>query len=255
MKLISFNVNGIRSNVTKGFLNYLTEENPDIIGLQEVKATEDELPIKIDLLSLGYNVFWNSASKKGYSGTAVFTKVKPLNVAYGLGLPEHDEEGRIITLEFDNFYFITVYTPNSKRELERLEYRQLWDSLFLDYMKRLEINKPVIVCGDLNVAHKEIDLTNPKTNRGNAGFTDEERSGFQKFLDSGFIDTFRYFYPDKTEEYSWWSNFANSRERNIGWRIDYFLISGILKDKLNKAFIKQQVKGSDHCPVGIEIEL
>ena len=253
MKLVSFNVNGIRSNVTKWFLDYLIAENPDIIGLQEVKAMENELPIKIDLLSLGYNIYWNSANKKWYSWTAVFTKIKPLSVTYGLGLPEHDEEWRIITLEFDKFYFITVYTPNAKRELERLDYRQLWDSLFLDYIKRLEVNKPVIICGDLNVAHKEIDLTNPKTNRLNAGFTDEERFWFQKFLDNWFVDTFRYFYPDKTEEYSRWSNFANSRERNIGWRIDYFLVSNILKEKLKSAFIKQQIKGSDHCPVGIEI--
>ncbi|MCK9271935.1 exodeoxyribonuclease III [Candidatus Gracilibacteria bacterium] len=255
MKLISFNVNGIRSNIQKGFLDYLISENPDIIGLQEVKAQENELPIKIDLMSLGYEIYWNSANKKGYSGTAVFTKIKPISVSYGLGLPEHDEEGRIITLEFKDFYFITVYTPNAKRELERLDYRQLWDSLFLDYMRRLEVNKPVIVCGDLNVAHQEIDLTNPKSNKGNAGFTPEEREGFSKFISSGFIDTFRYFYPDKTGEYSWWSNFANSRARNIGWRIDYFLISNILKDKLKKAFIRQEVRGSDHCPVGIEIEI
>lgn len=255
MKLVSFNVNWIRSNVSKGFLDYLMQENPDIIGLQEVKATEDELPIKIDLLSLWYNVYWNSANKKWYSWTAVFSKIKPINVTYWLGLPEHDEEGRIITLEFDNFYFITVYTPNAKRGLERLEYRQLWDSLFLDYMRRLESNKPVIFCGDLNVAHREIDLTNPKSNRWLAWFTDEERVWFQKFLDAGFIDTFRYFYPEKWEEYSWWSNFANCRERNIGWRIDYFLTSPILKDKLKSAFIKQAVRWSDHCPVWLEIDI
>lgn len=255
MKLISFNVNWIRSNIAKWFLDYLTEENPDIIGLQEVKATEDELPIKIDLLSLGYNIYWNDANKKWYSGTAIFTKIKPLSVSYGLWLPEHDEEWRVITLEFEDFYFVTVYTPNAKRELKRLDYRQLWDSLFLDYMKRLEQNKPVVFCGDLNVAHREIDLTNPKTNRWNAGFTDEEREWVQKFLDSWFIDTFRYYYPDKTWEYSWWSNFANSRERNIGWRIDYFMVSWILKGKLKSAFIRQHVKWSDHCPIGIEIDL
>jgi len=255
MKLISFNVNWIRSNIAKWFLDYLTEENPDIIGMQEVKATENELPIKIDLLSLWYNIYWNDANKKWYSGTAVFSKIKPLSVSYGLWLPEHDEEWRIITLEFEDFYFVTVYTPNAKRELERLEYRQLWDSLFLDYMRRLEQNKPVVFCGDLNVAHREIDLTNPKVNRWNAGFTDEEREWLQKFLDNWFIDTFRYFYPDKTWEYSWWSNFANSRERNIGWRIDYFMISSVLKDKLKSAFIRQQVKWSDHCPIGIEIDL
>lgn len=248
-------MNWIRSNITKGFLDYLASENPDIIWLQEVKATEDELPIKIDLLSMWYNVYWNSANKKGYSGTAVFSKIKPISVSYWLWLPEHDEEWRIITLEFDNYYFVTVYTPNAKRELERLEYRQLWDSLFLDYVKRLEQNKPVIFCWDLNVAHREIDLTNPKTNRWNAWFTDEERAGFQKFVDSWFIDTFRYFYPDKTWEYSWWSNFANSRERNIGWRIDYFMISDCLLNKLKSAFIKQEIKWSDHCPIGIEIDL
>lgn len=230
-------------------------ENPDIIGLQEVKAQENELPIKIDLMSLGYEIYWNSANKKWYSWTAIFTKIKPVSVSYWLGFPEHDEEWRIITLEFDNFYFITVYTPNAKRELERLDYRQLWDSLFLDYMRRLEINKPVIVCGDFNVAHTEIDLTNPKSNKWNAGFTPEEREWFSKFISSGFIDTFRYFYPDKTWEYSWWSNFANSRARNIGWRIDYFLVSNILKDKLKSAFIRQEVRWSDHCPVWMEIEL
>lgn len=255
MKFLSFNVNWIRSNVSKWFLENLINENPDIIWLQEVKATENELPIKIDLLSLGYNVFWNSANKKWYSWTAVFSKIKPLNVTYWLGLAEHDEEWRIITLEFDNFYFITVYTPNAKRELERLEYRQLWDSLFLDYCKRLEENKPVIFCWDLNVAHKEIDLTNPKSNKNNAGFTNEEREWFQKFIDNWFIDTFRYFYPDKIWEYSWWSNFANARSRNIGWRIDYFMISKILEKKLKSAFIKQEIKWSDHCPVGIEIDL
>ncbi|EKD66730.1 MAG: hypothetical protein ACD_49C00017G0002 [uncultured bacterium (gcode 4)] len=255
MKLISFNVNGIRSNIQKGFLDYLISENPDIIGLQEVKAQENELPIKIDLASLWYEIYWNSANKKWYSGTAIFTKIKPLSVSYWLWLAEHDEEWRIITLEFENFYFVNVYTPNAKRELERLDYRQLWDSLFLDYLKRLEQNKPVITCWDFNVAHQEIDLTNPKTNKWNAGFTPEEREWFSKFISSGFIDTFRYFYPDKTWEYSWWSNFANSRARNIGWRIDYFLISNTLKNKLKSAFIKQEVRWSDHCPVGIEIEL
>lgn len=253
MKLISYNVNGIRSNVQKWFLEFLKEENPDIIGLQEVKAQEHELPITMDLMFAGYEIFWNSANKKWYSWTAIFTKIKPLSVTYGLWMPEHDEEWRIITLEFENFYLINVYTPNAKRELERLDYRQLWDSLFLDYMKRLEINKPVIVCWDLNVAHKEIDLTNPKANIGNAWFTKEEREGFQKFVDNGFVDTFRYFYPDKTWEYSWWSNFANARERNIGWRIDYFLVSQQLESKLKEAFIKQEVKWSDHCPVGIEL--
>ncbi|MDD2486781.1 MAG: exodeoxyribonuclease III [Candidatus Gracilibacteria bacterium] len=254
MKLISWNVNGIRAASSKGFMDYITKELPDIIGLQEVKAMENELPIKIELLSLGYEIYWNSANRKGYSGTAVLTKIKPLSVSYGLGFPEHDEEGRVITLEFDDFYFITVYTPNAKRELERLGYRQVWDSIFLDHMKNLEKIKPVIACGDLNVAHREIDLTNPKTNRGNAGFTDEEREGFQKFVDAGFIDTFRHFYPELKEQYSWWSNFANSRERNIGWRIDYFLTSSSLESRLKNAFIRPEIRGSDHCPVGIEIE-
>lgn len=220
-----------------------------MIGLQEVKASEVQFPARLDVESLGYHVYWNAAVRPGYSGTAVLTKAEPLLVTYGLGLPEHDDEGRIVTLEFEGYYFVTVYTPNSKRELTRLEYRQLWDSLFFDYLKRLEAIKPVVVCGDLNVAHQEIDLTNPRENRGNAGFTNEERSGFQKFVDGGFIDTFRYFYPDKIGEYSWWSNFANCRNRNIGWRIDYFLASASLREKLKDAFIRQIVRGSDHCPV------
>lgn len=253
MKLISWNVNGIRSVLTKGLLSYLEQESPDIIGLQEVKATEDQFPARLDLEMMGYKIFWNAAERKGYSGTAVFSKIAPLSVRYGLGMVEHDNEWRIITLEFYNFFFITVYTPNAKSELERLEYRQLWDSLFFDYLKRLEAEKPVIVCGDFNVAHQEIDLTNPKTNRGNAGFTDEERSGFSHYLDNGFIDTFRHFYPEKTGEYTWWSNFFKSRDRNIWWRIDYFLISVWFMNELKGAFIRQQVRGSDHCPVGIEI--
>lgn len=215
MKAVSWNVNGIRSALGKGFLSYLEQESPDIIGLQEVKAMEDQFPAHLDLQALGYRAYWNSAERKGYSGTAVFSKIEPISVRYGYGMDEHDTEGRIITLEFEDYFFVTVYTPNSKRELERLEYRQLWDSLFLDYLKRLEAEKPVIVCGDLNVAHEDIDLTNPRTNRGNAGFTDEERDGFRKFLKNGFIDTFRHFYPEKTEEYTWWSNFANARARNI----------------------------------------
>lgn len=254
MKLVSFNVNWIRAVISKGFLDFLLDENPDIIGLQEVKATEDQFPARIDVQAMGYQVYWNAAIRKWYSWTAVLSKIKPISVSYGLWLPEHDEEGRIITLEYEDFYFVNVYTPNSKRELERLDYRQLWDSLFLDYCKRLETNKPVIFCWDLNVAHKDIDLTNPKSNRWNAGFTDEERAWFQKFIDTWFIDSFRYFYPDKKEEYSWWSNFANSRERNIGWRIDYFMISSVLTQKLKSAFIRQNIKWSDHCPVWIEIE-
>ena len=255
MKLISWNVNGIRASIQTGFLDYIQKELPDIIGLQEVKATEDQFPIKLDLFWLWYEIYWNSAIKKWYSWTAIFTKIKPISVSYGLGMPEHDEEWRIITLEFENFYFITVYTPNSKRELERLEYRQLWDSLFLVYMKRLEENKPVVVCWDLNVAHKEIDLKNPGPNKWNAWFTEEERFGFQNFIDKWFIDTFRYFYPELRDQYSWWSNFANARARNIGWRIDYFLVSNILKDKLKNAFIQPEIMWSDHCPVGIGIEI
>jgi exodeoxyribonuclease-3 len=255
MKFINWNVNGIRAAINKWFLDYVGEEKPDIISLQEVKATEDQFPARLDIESMWYSVYWNSAEKKWYSWTAIFTKIKPLSVSYWFGLPEHDNEWRIITLEFKDFYYITVYTPNSKRELERLEYRQLWDSLFLDYMKRLEANKSVVACWDLNVAHREIDLTNPKSNRWSAWFTDEERTWFQKFVDSWFIDTFRYFYPDKTDEFSWWSNFNNARERNIGWRIDYYLVSEILKGKLKNAFIKQKVYWSDHCPVWLEIEL
>ncbi|EKE29973.1 MAG: Exodeoxyribonuclease III Xth [uncultured bacterium (gcode 4)] len=255
MKFISWNVNWIRAAIQKGFLDYINNEKPDIIALQEVKATEDQFPARMDMEMMWYSVYWNSASKNWYSWTAVFTKEKPLSVSYWLWMEEHDNEWRIITVEYEKFYFVTVYTPNSKRELERLEYRQLWDSLFLDHMRRLEAIKPIFVCWDLNVAHKEIDLTNPKPNRWNAWFTDEERMGFQKFLDAGFIDTFRFFYPDKAGEYSWWSNFANARSRNIGWRIDYFLASWILKENLKNAFIMQQTLGSDHCPVWIEVEI
>jgi exodeoxyribonuclease-3 len=254
MKFVSWNVNGIRACVSKGFLEYLAVENPDVVGLQEVKAKEDQNPVPLELAAMGYRVFWHAAERPGYSGTAVLTKVPPISVSYGMGGIIHDDdEGRVTTVEFEDFHFVTVYTPNSKRELERLEYRQLWDSFFFDHLKTLEETKPVIVCGDLNVAHKEIDLTNPRANRGNAGFTDEERSGFQKFVDGGFVDTFRHFYPDLPEQYTWWSNFARSRERNIGWRIDYFLVSPILRDRLENAFIRQEVMGSDHCPVGLTV--
>lgn len=255
MKLISWNVNWIRSAVWKWLLDYLHAENPDIICMQEVKAQEGEFPATMETQILGYKIYWNSAEKKGYSWTAIFTKYEPLGVFYWFWMEEHDNEWRMITLEFNDFYLINVYTPNAKRELERLDYRQLWDSLFLDYMKRLEVNKPVIVCWDLNVAHKEIDLTNPKPNRWNAGFTDEERAWFQKFVDNWFIDTFRYFYPDLPNRYSWWSNFASARERNIGWRIDYFLASNSLSDKLKDAFIRDEIKWSDHCPVWLELKI
>ena len=254
MKAVSWNVNGIRSCASKGFLDYLAVESPDIIALQEVKAKEDQNPILLELMELGYQVIWHHADRPGYSGTAIFTKIKPLSVSYTLGGVIHeDNEGRVTILEFEDYYFVTVYTPNAKRELERLEYRQLWDSFFLNHLLKLQENKPVIMCGDLNVAHQDIDLANPKSNRGNAGFTDEERGGFQKFIDAGFIDTFRHFYPETTGAYTWWSNFAGCRPRNIGWRIDYFLVSSTLRDRLQNAFIRPEVKGSDHCPVGIEL--
>ncbi len=254
MKLISWNVNWIRAVFTKGFMDYLHVESPDVICLQEVKALEEEFPWQMEVMMSWYKIYWNSAEKRWYSGTAILSKKEPLRVTYWLWYAEHDNEWRIITLEFEDFYLINVYTPNSKRDLERLDYRQLWDSLFLDYMKRLEQDKWVIVCGDLNVAHKEIDLTNPKQNRRNAWFTDEERWWFQKFVDAWFIDSFRYYYPDLEWAYSWWWYFANMRERNIGWRIDYFLVSQNLKDKMQSAFIRNDVLWSDHCPVWLIIQ-
>ncbi len=254
MKFVSWNVNGIRACVNKGLLEYLGIENPDVVAFQEVKAKEDQNPAALEFAALGYRTYWHAAERPGYSGTAVLTKKEPLSVSYGMGgVIENDDEGRVTTLEFDDFFFVTVYTPNAKRELERLEYRQLWDSFFFDHLKHLEETKPVIVCGDLNVAHNDIDLTNPGPNRGNAGFTDEERDGFRKFLSGGFVDTFRHFYPDTPGQYTWWSHFARARERNIGWRIDYFLVSESLVPRLENAFIRQEVFGSDHCPVGIEI--
>lgn len=254
MKLISWNVNGIRACVNKGFLDYLRIESPDVIGLQEVKAKEEQNPILQELKDLGYQVIWNHADRPGYSGTAIFSKIAPKSIMFALDNSiEDDNEGRVTTVEFEDFYYVTVYTPNSKRELERLPYRGRWDIAFYEYMKGLEKKKPVIFCGDLNVAHKEIDLKNPKANRFNAGFTDEERSWFQRFVDGGFVDTFRHFYPDTPEAYTWWSNFAWSRGKNVGWRIDYFMVSEVLKDKLQSAFIRPEVMGSDHCPVGIEI--
>ncbi|RVU55493.1 exodeoxyribonuclease III [Anaerosphaera multitolerans] len=245
MKLISWNVNGLRAAVRKGFVDTFNDFNSDIFALQEIKLSEGQLDLKLD----GYEMFYNYAERKGYSGTAVFTREKPLNVTYGMGIEEHDSEGRIINLEYDDFYFITCYTPNSKRKLERLEYRMVWEDDFRNYLNNLNGKKPIILCGDLNVAHREIDLANPKTNRKSAGFTDEERNKFTELLNAGYVDTFRHFYPEQPEEYSWWSNFANSRERNIGWRIDYFVVSnGITKD-LKDAKIHQSVMGSDHCPV------
>lgn len=245
MKLISWNVNGLRACVQKGFLDYFKQENADIFCLQETKLQEGQ--ISLDLK--GYYQYWNYAEKKGYSGTAIFTKKEPLNVFYGINISDFDTEGRVITLEFNDFYMITVYTPNSQSELARLDYRLKWEDAFLSYIKNLNNSKPVIVCGDLNVAHKEIDLKNPKTNRKNAGFTDEERDKFSNLLNNGFIDTFRYFYPEKERIYSWWSYRFNARKNNSGWRIDYFITSDKLKDRLVDAEIHTEIMGSDHCPV------
>ena len=250
MKLISGNVNGIRACVQKGFMDVFQKEDADIFCLQETKMQEGQLVLDMP----GYHQYWNYAVKKGYSGTAVFTKKEPLSVAYGIGIEEHDQEGRVITLEFDDYYFITVYTPNSQNELARLPYRMKWEEDFLAYLKRLEEEKPVIFCGDLNVAHKEIDLKNPKTNRKNAGFTDEERAKFTTLLESGFIDTFRYFYPDAEGIYSWWSYRFSARAKNAGWRIDYFCVSECLKERLLDAKILTDVMGSDHCPVVLELK-
>lgn len=250
MKFISWNVNGIRACVNKGFIDYFNEVDADIFCLQETKLQEGQ--IELDLK--GYHQYWNYAEKKGYSGTAIFTKKKPLSVNYGMNIEEHDKEGRVITLEFEDFYFVTVYTPNSQNELKRLDYRIKWEDDFRAYLLELDSKKPVIMCGDLNVAHTEIDLKNPKTNRKNAGFTDEERAKFTEFLSSGFIDTYRYFNPDKTEAYSWWSYRFKAREKNNGWRIDYFCASEKMKDRLVSADIHKDVLGSDHCPIELVIK-
>ncbi len=250
-KFISWNVNGLRAVVGKGFWEYFDEVDADIFCLQEIKLSEGQF----DSEKEGYHVYWNYAEKKGYSGTAIFTKQEPISVTYGIGIEEHDHEGRVITLEFEDFYFITCYTPNSQNELKRLDYRMTFEDDFLAYIKNLEKSKPVIYCGDLNVAHKEIDLKNPKTNRHNAGFTDEERGKFTNIIDSGFIDTFRYFYPDKEQIYSWWSYRFHAREKNSGWRIDYFITSGSLADRLKDAKIHTDIFGSDHCPVELDIEI
>lgn len=249
MKFISWNVNGLRACVGKGFLDFVQAQDADILCVQETKLQEGQ----IDLELPGYHQYWNYAEKKGYSGTAVFTKEEPLSVSYGIGIEEHDHEGRVITLEYPDYYFITVYTPNSQRELTRLNYRMKWEEDFLSYLKKLEEKKPVIFCGDLNVAHKEIDLKNPKTNHKNAGFTDEERAKFTVLTEAGFIDTFRYFYPDLEGAYSWWSYQFSARAKNVGWRIDYFLVSESLKDRLQDAVIYKDVMGSDHCPIGLMI--
>ncbi len=251
MKLISWNVNGLRACITKGFYDFVSQQQPDILALQETKMQPEQFDGGID----GYQIYWNSAEKKGYSGTAVFVKKEPMHVSYGIGIPEHDNEGRVITLEYPTFYFVTVYTPNSQNELKRLDYRMTWEDAFLDYLKALDEKKPVVVCGDLNVAHKEIDLKNPKTNRMNAGFTDQERACMTRLLENGFVDTFRHFYPDKTEAYSWWSYIGGARSRNAGWRIDYFLVSERLIGSVKDSLILSDVFGSDHCPVLIEAEI
>ena len=250
MKFISWNVNGIRACLTKGFMDFFNKEDADIFCLQETKVQAGQVELELN----GYHQYWNYAEKKGYSGTAIFTKKEPLSVKYGLGIEEHDKEGRVITLEFEDFYFITVYTPNSKTELARLDYRMVWEDDFRKYMQNLEKEKPVVVCGDLNVAHKEIDLKNPKTNRNNAGFTDEERGKFTELMNAGFIDTFRYFYPEQEGIYSWWSYRFKAREKNAGWRIDYFLTSGSMKDRLESVKIHTEILGSDHCPVELVIK-
>ena len=244
-KMISWNVNGLRAIYKKGFVDIFNEINADIFCIQETKLQEGQ----IDLSFPGYEMYWNYAEKKGYSGTAIFTKIKPILVTKGIGIEEHDKEGRVITLEFEDYYLVTVYTPNSQTELKRLDYRMKWEKDFKAYIKELEKKKPVVICGDLNVAHKEIDLKNPKTNRKNAGFTDEERKKFTELLNDGFIDTFRYFYPNEEGKYSWWSYRFSAREKNAGWRIDYFLVSEALKDKLKSSNILSDIMGSDHCPV------
>lgn len=251
IKLISWNVNGLRACCDKGFRDIFTQLDADFFCLQETKMQEGQLDLSFE----GYTSYWNYAKKKGYSGTAIFTKHQPLQVTYGLGIDEHDHEGRVITLEMEKFFLVTVYTPNSQDGLKRLDYRMTWDDDFRAYLQKLDQSKPVLVCGDLNVAHKEIDLKNPKTNRMNAGFTDQERDKFQILLDAGFIDTFRYFYPEQTNIYSWWSYRFKAREKNAGWRIDYFLASASLADKLKEAKIHTEIFGSDHCPVEVVVEI
>jgi len=249
MKIISWNVNGVRAVIKKGFLEFVAQANPDVICLQETKAR----PEQVDFLLPDYERYWNSAQRPGYAGTAIFTKIKPLNVKNDMGIAEHDREGRVIAMEFPDYFLVTVYTPNSKRDLSRLDYRLQWDADFLAYLKKLEKKKPVIFCGDLNVAHQEIDLTHPKANVGTHGFTPQERAGFGNFVKAGFVDTFREFNKEGGH-YTWWSQMSNARQRNVGWRIDYFCISSALRPKLKEAFILPQVLGSDHCPVGIVLK-
>jgi len=250
MKLISWNVNGLRACMGKGFLDFVASEQPDMLCLQETKMQQGQADVPLD----GYREYWNSAEKKGYSGVALFTKSEPLSVVLGLGIDEHDHEGRVITAEYEDFYLVTVYTPNSQDELKRLDYRMTWEDAFRDYVCKLDEIKPVIICGDLNVAHQEIDLKNPKTNRKNAGFSDEERAKMTELLNAGFADTFRRFYPDLEGAYSWWSYRFKAREKNAGWRIDYFLVSERFADRVKQAKILSDVFGSDHCPVLIEVE-
>lgn len=250
MKLISWNVNGIRACVGKGFEAFFKEIDADIFCVQETKCQMGQIDLQLE----GYKSFWNSAEKKGYSGTVIFTKTNPLSVNYGIGIEEHDKEGRVITLEFKKFYIVNIYTPNSKRELERLDYRQIWEDEIRKYLLKLNKTKPVIMCGDLNVAHKDIDLKNPSTNHRSAGFTDEERNKMTELLDAGFTDTFRYLYPDKENIYSWWSYMRKAREKNVGWRIDYFIVSNDIKDKIKEAKIHDNVMGSDHCPVELDMD-
>ena len=251
MKLITWNVNGLRAVYKKGFEYFFVKEQAHIFCIQETKMQPNQLEINLE----GYIAYFNSAEKKGYSGTAVFTKKKPKAISYGIGIKEHDKEGRIITLEFEKFYLVNCYTPNSQRELTRLEYRMVWEKEIKQYLKNLNVLKPVIFCGDLNVAHKEIDLKNPKTNRGNAGFTDEEREKMTELLEDGFIDTYRYMYPDKENAYTWWSYMGKAREKNIGWRIDYFIVSDRIKEKIQDVKIHNDIMGSDHCPVELDINL
>ena len=249
MKLISWNVNGIRACVNKGFKEFFNNVDADIFCIQETKCQPEQIELNFE----GYKSYWNSAEKKGYSGTAIFTKKEPINVTYGMGIEEHDKEGRVITLEFKDFYMVNIYTPNAKRGLERLGYRQIWEDEIKKYLMKLNKTKSVIICGDLNVAHNEIDLKNPKSNRGNAGFTDEEREKMTQLLKAGFIDSFRFLYPDKTDSYTWWSYMGRAREKNVGWRIDYFIVSQDIKDKIKEAMIYPEVMGSDHCPIGLII--
>lgn len=247
LKLISWNVNGLRAVLGKGFLEFFDKEKPDILCLQETKLSEGQLDLELE----GYYSYYNYAEKKGYSGTAVYTRIKPLDVTFGIGIDEHDHEGRVITLEFENCFLVNVYTPNSQRGLVRLPYRMEWEDAFRAYLVSLDSKKPVIVCGDMNVAHQEIDLKNPQSNHNNAGFSDEERAKFSELLEAGFIDSFRYFYPDQEGAYTWWSYMFKAREKNVGWRIDYFCVSKKIEDKIKDALIYSEVMGSDHCPVGL----